>query len=282
MGTFGFGGTVTADGSFAMQNIAPGEYLLEVRPANMGRPGVPGTPASEPEFASVPLSVQGQDISGLVVTTGFGGSISGRIVIDGAATIQSITAPSQTPRVMFAGVDPSGSMMMGMGDSGTVNANGQFELKGLSGRGTFRPIGTTWLVKSITLEGVDITDTPYEIKSGHNVSGLEITLTNTKTTLSGTVRNAGSTAKDYVVVILPANLREGELPTRFIRMVRPDQEGKYQTIGLPPGDYAAAALDTIEQGEQWDPAFQDRIKLRAKRFRLTDGQTLALDLDMLR
>ena len=137
-------------------------------------------------------------------------------------------------------------------------------------------------MKSVTLEGVDITDTPYEIKTGHNVSGLEITLTNTKTTLSGTVRNASGTAKDYVVAILPANLREGDLPARFIRVLRPDQEGKYQTIGLPPGDYVAAAVDTIEQGEQWDPAFQDRVKLRAKRFRLTDGQALALDLDMLR
>jgi hypothetical protein len=283
LGTFGFGGTVTADGSFAMQNIAPGEYLLEVRPANMGRPvTAAGTPPSEMEFASVPLSVQGQDISGLVVTTGQGGSVSGRLILDNGVTLQSITVPSQTPRVVFAGVDPYTSPMMGMSDNGMVNPNGQFELKGLNGRGTFRSTGTTSFVKSVTLEGVDITDTPYEMKSGHNINGLEITLTNAKTTLSGTVRNASGPVKDYVVAILPSNLREGDLPARFIRVLRPDQEGKYQTIGLPPGDYVAAAVDTIEQGEQWDPAFQDRVKLRAKRFRLTDGQALALDLDLLR
>ena len=282
MGTFGFGGTVAPNGSFAMQNIAPGEYLFEVRPANMGRPVMAaGTPTPEPEFASVPVSVQGQDISGLVVTTGPGGSVSGRIIFDNGVTLQSITVPGQTARVMFTGIDPYTSpMAMGM-DSGTVNPNGQFELKGLNGKGTFRSTGTTLLVKSVTLEGQDITDTPYEIKAGHTISGLEMTLTNTKTTLSGTVRNAGGAVKDYVVVILPANLREGDLPARFIRVLRPDQEGKYQTTGLPPGEYVAAAIDTIEQGEQWDPAFQDRVKLRAKRFRLADGQALALELDML-
>ena len=284
VGGFGFGGMTGPDGAFAMQNIPPGEYLLEIRP-NMGRPGIsPNSAPSEPEFASVPLSVQGQDVSGLVVTTGQGASVSGRLTIENGGNLQSSTMPGQMPRVMFVGIDPSLSVMMGMGpgmDNGAVNPNGQFELRGLNGRGTFRPIGTTLLVKSIVIEGVDITDTPFDIKSGHNLGGLEITLTNTKTALSGIVRHAGGPAKDYVVAILPASLRDGDLPTRFIRVVRPDQDGKYQTTGLPPGDYVAAAVDTMDQGEQWDPAFQDRIKPRGKRFRLTDGQSLALDLDML-
>lgn len=271
--SFGFGSQVGTDGSFMIRNIPPGEYFLEVRP--MGRPGATaGTSAAEPEFASLPLTVAGQDIAGLLITLGAGGTVSGRVVVDNG-TLQSAVVPGQPLQVFFSETEPSGGM--GRTEPVLVNASGEFELKGMIGKGTFRT--TTMLgIKSVTLEGRDITDTPYEIKAGTHVTGLEITLTKTQTALSGRVQSGVGAAKDYVVVIFPNNLREGEIPTRFIRILRPDQEGKYQTLGLPPGDYFAVAMEAIEQGEQWDPAFHDRMKPRATNFRLSDGQTLTLDL----
>jgi hypothetical protein len=272
---FGSGGMVGTDGAFTLQNIPPGEYFLEVRP-NMGRPGATaGTPATEPEFASVPLTVAGQDIAGLVVIMGAGGTVSGRVIVENG-TLQSGVVPGQPPAIFFSGAEPFG--YMGAREPGLVNASGEFELKGVIGKGTFRPTGTSLALKSVTLEGRDITDTPFEMKAGAHVAGLEITLSNTQTTLSGRVQSGLGVAKDYVVVTFPSNLREGDLPTRFIRTVRPDQDGKYLTKGLPPGDYFAVAMEAIEQGEQWDPAFQDRVKPRATNFRLSEGQTLTLDL----
>jgi len=147
----------------------------------------------------------------------------------------------------------------------------------VTGKGTFRASSALG-IKSVTIEGRDITDTPYEIKAGAHVTGLEITLTKAQTTLSGRVQTGLGAAKDYIVVTFPSNLREGDIPTRFIRTLRPDQEGKYQTKGLPAGDYFAIALEAIEQGQQWDPAFHDRVKPRATNFRLSEGQTLTLDL----
>jgi hypothetical protein len=94
---------------------------------------------------------------------------------------------------------------------------------------------------------VDITDTPYEAKPGGSAEGLEIVLTNVQTTVSGTVRNATGAAKDYVVLFFPANLPDGDTPARFIRTVRPDQEGKFLVSGLPPADYFSAAVESLEQ-----------------------------------
>jgi hypothetical protein len=275
---FGSGGMVGSDGTFTVQNIPPGEYVLDVRP-NMRGPAVTASAAAtEPEFASVPLVVAGQDIAGLIVTTGTGGTLAGRVVVENG-TLQSGAVPSQPLQIYFSPAEPSG--YMGAMEPGVVNPNGEFELKGVIGKGTFRPGGTSMALKSVTLEGRDITDTPYEIKAGTHVTALEITLTKTETTLSGRVQSGVGAAKDYVVVIFPSNLREGDLPTRFIRIVRPDQDGKYQTKGLPPAEYFAAAMETIEQGEQWDPAFQDRVKPRATNFRLNEGQALTLDLRLL-
>ena len=68
-----------ADGSFTLARVPPGEHTIEVRRI---RSGVPGTATSD-EFASVPISTTGQDISGLVITTGTGATISGRLVFEG-------------------------------------------------------------------------------------------------------------------------------------------------------------------------------------------------------
>jgi hypothetical protein len=273
---FGFGSSIGADGAFIVRNIPPGDYFLEVRPAMRG-PAPAGTTATEPEFASVPITVAGQDIAGLILTTGMGGRVSGRVVVENG-TLQSAAVGSQPFQIYFSGSEPFSSMPMGAMEPGAVNASGEFELKGVIGKGTFRPTGTSLALKSVTLDGRDITDTPFEMKAGTNVTGLEITLTKTQTTLSGQVQSGLGAAKDYVLVIFPGNVREGDLPTRFIRTVRPDQDGKYQTKGLPAGDYFAIAMEAIEQGEQWDPAFHDRMKPRATNFRLSEGQTLTLDL----
>ena len=121
-----------------------------------------------------------------------------------------------------------------MADNGLVDSSGRFELRSLNGNGLFRIIGTASAVKSVTLEGEEITDTPYEFKPGSNVAGLEIALTNSLTTLTGSVRTPrGEALKDYVVVIFPSNLRDGDNPGRFTRAARPDQSGKYVTRGLP-------------------------------------------------
>ena len=137
-------------------------------------------------------------------------------------------------------------------------------------------------MKSVTLNGADITDTPIDIPSAGEISGIEITLTDTLTRLSGTVTNARREAvKDYVVVILPERLKEGVLPGRFTRTARPNQEGRYEIRGLPAGDYLAVAVAALEFGNEWDPAFRKQVEPGAKRFRLTHGQTATLDLELM-
>ena len=50
-----------ADGTFVLSNVPPGDYRLQVW-------GVQG-PGGVPEFASMPVSIAGQDLTGVVVTT---------------------------------------------------------------------------------------------------------------------------------------------------------------------------------------------------------------------
>jgi protocatechuate 3,4-dioxygenase beta subunit len=134
----------------------------------------------------------------------------------------------------------------------------------------------------VTMNGADITDTAFEVKPSSNVTGLELTLTDKQTTLSGSVKDSrGEAIKDYFVAIFPAQLRDGIISTRFMRTIRPDQEGRYQIRGMPPGDYVAVAVETLEQGGEWDPAFEQQMKPRGKMFRLNEAQSLTLDLSLI-
>jgi hypothetical protein len=286
------GGMTGPDGSFTLTNVAPGEHFIDVRP-RLGPPmaatisGAAPAAQAEPEFATVPISVSGQDIAGLVITTTPGSTVSGRLVFDGTHPVTtSQGGPGQT-RVIVEPADIGNNTFMPPAinsiDNGAVDGAGAFQIRGVSGRVLFRPAGTPqgWFFKSVTLNGTDITDMAFEVRAGTNVTGLEMVLTDQQTTVSGTVKNSrGETVKDYVLAILPDNLREGSNPQRFVRTVRPDQNGQYKTIGLPAGDYVAFAVESLDQGGIYDPLYQHEMKARGKTFRLTDGQTLTLDLPL--
>ena len=266
-------GALGADGAFVLSNVPPGEHFVEVIPRS-----------AEEEWASVPITVASADITGLVITTTAGATLSGQVIFEGTSS-----APKPT-RVTASAPDPGGFILSRTTlESGTIDASGRFQLKGLGGRILLRttPPGVTapsntWSIKSVTYNGVDITDTPLDVATAGDLSGFEIVFTDKQTTVSGTVRNArGVPVEDYVVAIFPSQLKEGAIPVRFTRTARPDQEGRYQTRGLPTGDYFAVAVPALEQGGEWDPAFRRQVEPTAKRFKLTEGQTLSLDLQLI-
>jgi Carboxypeptidase regulatory-like domain len=285
-GTASMGTSILNDGSFVFANVPPGEHFIDVRPTGISASPVAGAAPAVEEFASVPVTTSGQDITGLIITTGAGSTITGRVVFEGNPP--PTQAVMQSLRVFPGSADPSSPMVMGFTqDSGALDETGHFQIRGASGRLIFRPsfnapMPQGWYLKSVTMNGVDITDTGYEPKPSTNITGLEVTLTNQQTSLTGTVTNVrGDAVKDYVVAVFPAAAREDVLATRFTRTIRPDQQGRYLLKGLPPADYVAVAVESLEQGGEWDPAFQQQMRPRGKSFRLTEGQTSTLDLTLV-
>jgi hypothetical protein len=124
-----------------------------------------------------------------------------------------------------------------------------------------------------------MTDVPYDFKGPQRLSNIQIVVTDKLTELSGSVTDERARRlTDYVVVLLPAEPKEGLAATRFVRTVRPDQQGSYRVRGLPPGQYLIAALESLEQGREWDPEFQDRFRDVARGIALREGQSLSMDL----
>ena len=82
-------------------------------------------------------------------------------------------------------------------------------------------------------------------------------------------------------MVLPSEESPGVNPTRFIQTARPDQQGRSQVKGLPPGQYVAAAVESISRDGHYNPACQKRMRSTATPFTLKEGQQLVLDLQLM-
>ena len=99
--------------------------------------------------------------------------------------------------------------------------------------------------------GTDITDSGLDFKEGQQTSGIEIMLTQRATEVSGTVQDARARpVTDFVVVAFMPDSSKWGFMSRHVRMVRPNQDGRFSIKGLPPDDYLLIALDYLEPGEE--------------------------------
>ena len=120
---------------------------------------------------------------------------------------------------------------------------------------------------------------PFEIKPGQNVDNVTVVLTDRTTELAGTVRDAQNGGSGGVTVIaFSTEAQYWRAQSRRIATSRTGQNGDYRIRGLPAGDYYLVAVDDVEQGEWFDPAYLDSAKDKATRVTLDEGDRKTLDL----
>ena len=278
------------NGQFTLNGVAPGDYTLQVRGTQMitttgggdtmmfsTRVNMGGGDG-QAEFGSVSLSVAGEDISNVVVATSKGANISGRVVFEGGSKPAN-TAPLRISAPMIDNDSP-----MGMpGGSASVSPEGTFEIKGLMGARLIRPTGLPagWTLKSVTMNGTDVTDSGITIKPNDPVGNLEVVLTSKTQEVNGGVTAGSEPATDYTVVVFSEDAEKWTAPmTRYVTFTRPNQQGRYKVTSLPPGSYYAIAVDYIAQGDWNDPEVLTRLKAQATRFSLSEGEVQTLDLKL--
>jgi hypothetical protein len=264
---FGPPGQIKPDGSFAISGLAPGSYRLQT----MGGGG-------DTESASVEVSISGDDVTGIRLVGSKPSTASGRIIVDAAAL------PALKPAMLRVMAQPAVFDVPMMGPPpppAPVNDDLTFELKSRPGkmRLNFGGTATGWTIRAVRYRGIDVTDSGIEFKPNEDISDVEIEITNKVTDLSGLVTNSrGQPVTDYSIAVFPQDRDKWTPGSRYLRSGRPDQSGRFKLTSLPPGEYFVIALDYMDANEWTDPEFLERIRTKATRLSISEGETKSVDL----
>jgi hypothetical protein len=304
------------DGTFTFLAVPPGSYVIDVRtslteytfapapsafarvlpPAPMGGgagfgwqstdvPSVPrlsilraGSDTTNLVWGQTPVTVDGADVTGVVVTLRPAVGVSGRVIFDGVS-------PKPTFPIIVTAEPSQGDPSRVRASKGS-DAPGTFAISGLTPGDYFlrvRSLGEIWVVKSVVVNGRDYMRIPFDVSGTQDVSDVTLTFTDKPTTLTGSVRTAqGSTAASAFVLLFPADAdrwRSYGLTPDWIKTTRANSNGTYRLSGTPAGDYYVVSLDEAQgRGWQGDPAFLEAAARVGTRVSLTWGETKTVDL----
>ena len=280
---FGAGGPIRPDGTFTISGLAAGEYAVRAT-----LPPAPGTAPGPPQWALAMVTVNGDDLAGVRLAPIAPATVSGRVSFDDAASAQALKPSAMS--VVMQPLNPDDALL-GIGTTpgpSPLRDDFTFELKTTPGPVGLRIVAqaaggaTPWQLKTIRVNGVDVTDTGIDVGS-QGVNGIEIEMTNRLQQLSGTVADArGVTATDYAVAIFSQDRTRWTAPlNRHLAVGRPSNDGTFRISTLPPGDYYAIALDRIDGSEALDPESLEGMARLATTFSLSAGDTRTLDLKLV-
>jgi hypothetical protein len=274
-----------ADGTFAFNNIAPGNYIVQ---AAVNGPAVPAAnvPTSQ-QFAEALVTIAGDDPPPIELRLSRGATLIGRVVYEGIAESFPPYAGIQMTVVPAADRDP---LLAASTNGFALLSDNTFEYRGVFGR-TFlsvRPRGANWYVKSITYRGQDLADSAFDFGVTETFRDVEIVISGAGAMVTGRVTDDRALPiRDYTVAFIPTDRSKWTIRSRWLKIGRAmQQDGAFRVTGIVPGDYWVVAVDRLEDsevaGDLQNPEVLEALASRAQRITLGGGQSQILTLRLLR
>ena len=176
----------------------------------------------------------------------------------------------------------SGLASLGMpSPAGGPLGSASFTIDGLmAGEYVLRISGA--VVRSITWDGQDYTDRPFDASAGRDFTDVVVTVTTAASSLSGVVNDSGAGVAAAVIAYPVERERwsnYGLNPTR-LRAVLTNSEGRFRIDGLPIGEYYLVAVPPAQERAWLDPAFLASRAARASRVRIDRGDAVIVNLTL--
>jgi hypothetical protein len=261
MSVGGSGAPLGPDGTFTINGVTPGDFILRVS----GR--------ADGESANAPVSVNGMEVSGLQLVTAPPSVLRGRIVFEpGATPLKAsdvhLNASNNAPSISNVNVK--------------VHEDLTFEIKLAAGHFLIRTPnpGPKWRLNRVLAAGVDITDTGIDVPPNATISNIVVEMTHHVSELSGQVVDAnGQPVRDCYVIVFAQDATRWTAQTRHVAVGRPAADETFRVL-VPAGDYFVFATADVEPGEWMDPAYLAQIRDRATAvsIRLDEKKAIALEL----
>ena len=267
------GGAPGRDGGPGGRGPIPGgrgEFL-----AGRGRAGGPAGADAIRLWATADVTVDGRNVSNVVLTLQPGMSVTGRIAFEG--TTQQPPADLTRLRIQFLPVvTPGTPAEISNPAAGRVDAEGRFTISSVVPgryRLTASGAGNGWFLGSTAVEGQDSLDFPVEVKPNQSISGAVVTFVDRQSELTGTIVNErAQPVPDYTLIVYPADQRFWTPQSRRIQSTRPATDGRYSFRNLPAGDYRLVPVYDPEPGSWFDPAFLQQLETASVRVSIAEGE----------
>lgn len=262
--------TIASQGRFSFPSLPEGAYTFYSDPVrdSAGRVTVFFTEAQVHAQSQQPTAVALRPIRASVV--------SGTVRLPPDVTLNG-------PPAVTVGAQPRfDSRVLGPSPSVSTDKESRFSFMAWPGpNGIHATVRTPGLyVKAIRLNGIDVTDEGISVRDGTNVDGVDIELTRTTQTLSGSVAKSpksNEVLEDLAVVVFPTD-RQLWRSIRRTSLARVDKNGEFTLKAIPPGTYAAAVVSAGVMFNVRDPRLLEPLLDTAKVITLSSGETATVAL----
>jgi hypothetical protein len=277
-----------AAGAFEIQNVFPGEYLVQASlPAQAQVQSLETDPvalaARQAAQATRPtalasIRVVDADVEGVVLTLSTGVTTTGRFTLEG----QPIAALPNLNQIRLLLPLPVPTITGSAPVAFPPDADGNFQVVGLR-EGEYRvqvaPLGTIpgFYVKSVRYGGADILGSLFKF-TGSGSGTFEVVMRAGAGQVSGTVTDARfQPVPGNQVFAVPAQRGRTDLYRTSIT----DQAGRFSITGLAPGAYTIFSWEALDNGAQFDPDFLKQHETQAKGIQVIEGTAANVDVSLI-
>ena len=221
------GAVSNSRGEFKLTNLSPGKYAVQVRP----------TPPSSWRAEDVRFEIVDEDVSGLVVQTKKGATLSGVVVLEGADEKEARNEMRRLSLLATSAMRserPSSSWSM-------IGMDGTFSMSGVAGGTTMFQIGNSSRFRLVRVErnGMVQQGRTVEVKEGEDLNGLRIFVNYGNATIRGAVEvTNGTLPPGATFSVWMRNLSDDpDMASASNSSPEVDARGQFVIEGVFPGTY---------------------------------------------
>jgi hypothetical protein len=225
-----------ADGGFRLEKLPAGKYSISIQPG----------PESNLIANEITVDVVDQDVSGVLIKTSTGASLSGTVVFErssGAPRPSWISAVSSTESSgasKHAEIKPDGSFRIGGLPAGNVT----FSVGSWTQTGNAKPI----TIARVERDGV-VQPNGVQLQNGEHVSGIRIVAAYSSGSIRGVVKVENGTLPPSAHLVVSLS-KVGDTNTPPGGGTAADARGHFLIEGLASGNYELTVIVYIPEGRQ--------------------------------
>jgi 5-hydroxyisourate hydrolase-like protein (transthyretin family) len=224
------------DGAFRLEKLAAGKYSISIQPG----------PESDLRAEEVTIDVIDQDVTGVVIKTTTGASLSGSVVLEGS---RAAPRPSWISALLR-------SEGFGAQKSAEIKPDGSFRIGGLPAGNVILSVGSwtqTGNAKPITISRVErngvVQPNGIQVQNGEHVSGIRIVAAYSSGSIRGVVKVENGTLPSNAHLVVSLS-KVGDTNTPSEGGTQADARGRFLIEGLAAGTYELSVTAFIPESRQ--------------------------------